>query len=308
MDPLVTVLMLTYNHENYINSAIDSVLRQKTGFAFELLICDDCSTDGTRKTCIEYRDKFPGLIRLRLIDKNISYQRNYLENFKQAKGKYIAYLEGDDYWIDTDKLQKQFDFLESGLDIVLCYTNSYTFIDGQEEKKEITLKTKPGKNVFDLDYYLKNGCFLIPHLTLFVRKDAYPDPAPEWLKETFSFDWTIILLYMQKGKAAYIDDITSMYRIHQGGVTSSTFTPKIIHNGIFAARNLDKHFCFKYHGVFGRNHWRYRQLTVYYFENKKYLKALYWFFYCFMRNPALTIMNGYFLKTLYKVTFTAHEV
>lgn len=308
MEPLVTVLMLSYNHEQFIEKAIESVLKQNTSFDFELIIGDDYSSDKTRQVCLKYKRENPEILNLIFHDKNIGFQNNYIDNFRLAKGRYVAYLEGDDYWTDSNKLQKQFDFMEDHPDVAFCYTNAFSFYTGNEENKDIMIKSKPAENIYDLDFYIKNNCFVIPSLTLFIRKTVFPDPLPKWLSKTINFDWALNILLFQKGKAAYINEISAMYRIHKGGVISSTYLPAAVHNGIKLAKNLDKHFNYNYHHVFGKIQWRYNQLAVFYFEKKKYVKGFYWLFFCFFRNPIAFVTNTYFLKTLYKVTFTAHEV
>ncbi|MCF6185625.1 MAG: glycosyltransferase, partial [Bacteroidales bacterium] len=109
----VSILMLTYNHEKFIAQAIESVLMQKVSFNYELIIGDDCSQDNTQKIIREYQKKHPDIIKPVLRTKNIGANNNFVDIFKKATGKYIALLEGDDYWTDPNKLQKQVDFLEA---------------------------------------------------------------------------------------------------------------------------------------------------------------------------------------------------
>jgi glycosyltransferase involved in cell wall biosynthesis len=128
--PLLTVLITTYNHKNYISDSIESVLTQQVNFRYEIIIGDDDSTDGTREICISYANRYPDKIRLFLHHKenNISvldkpsliFQFGY--NLYQCRGKYIAFLSGDDQWGDKYKLQKQIDFLENNLVYSYCYT------------------------------------------------------------------------------------------------------------------------------------------------------------------------------------------
>ena len=308
MELQVSVLIITYNHEKYISRAIESVLAQNVNFSYQIVLSDDCSTDKTAEIVLNYADKFSEKFNVQIRKKNVGPSKNAIDNYLRCHGKYIAILEGDDYWIDENKLQKQYDFMEAHPDVAFCYTNAYSFIDGNEAQTEIMIKKSPSQNIFDLDYYLNNGCFLTPTLTLFIRKDAFPNPVPDWLQSTFNLDWALNILYLENGKAAYLYEITAMYRMHQGGVTSSTYLPSIIHNGIALSKNLDHHFNYKYHHVFGKLQWRYKQLAVFFFEKKKYFKGIYWLSFCFFRNPASVITDTYFLKTLYKVTFTDHVV
>jgi glycosyltransferase involved in cell wall biosynthesis len=308
MEKGVSVLMICYNQEKYISRAIESVLAQKTNFPIVIFISDDCSTDTTPEIIKEYANQFPELFKVLIRDKNVGVSQNTLENYQRCTEKYIALLEGDDYWIDENKLQKQFDFMEANPQVALCFTNACSFIDGNEEEKKIMIKEKLDQNIFDLDHYLYSGRIFMPTLTIFIRKNAFPDSIPDWLYNTFNLDWAMNILFMQKGKAGYIDEITAMYRKHKGGIILSTELPVIVHNGIRLAKNLDKHFDYKYHHVFGKRQWRYNQLVLYYFEKKKYLSGFYWLVYTFFRNPIAFLTNSFFLKTLYKVIFQGHEV
>ena len=103
--------MITYNHEKFIAEAIEGVVMQKTNFQFELVIGEDCSTDNTRAICIEYQKKYPDIIRLRLPETNQGMMLNWINNINSGRGKYIALCDGDDYWTDPYKLQKQVDFM-----------------------------------------------------------------------------------------------------------------------------------------------------------------------------------------------------
>lgn len=112
-EPLVSVKMITYNHEPYIAQAIKGALRQETSFPFELVIGEDCSTDGTREIVFDYQKKYPDIIRVITSDQNVGMHKNGPRTLKECRGKYIAYCEGDDYWHHPQKLQKQVDFLEA---------------------------------------------------------------------------------------------------------------------------------------------------------------------------------------------------
>jgi glycosyltransferase involved in cell wall biosynthesis len=108
--------MLTYNHSNYIAQAVESVLAQKTDFPYELVIGDDCSTDGTTRIAEEYASRFPNIVRLVTSERNVGASENAQRVRRACKGKYLAWCEGDDYWQRSDKLQMQVDFLEKRLD------------------------------------------------------------------------------------------------------------------------------------------------------------------------------------------------
>ena len=141
-EPLVSVKMITYNHAPYIAQAIEGVLMQKTNFPIELVIGEDCSTDGTREIVFEYQKKYPDIIRVITSDKNVGMKKNGYRTTKACRGKYVAFCEGYDYWHHPDKLQKQVDYMESHPKCGMVYS-SYDVYD-VESKKEIR-------------DYLKNG-------------------------------------------------------------------------------------------------------------------------------------------------------
>lgn len=132
-EPFVSVAMITYNHEDYIAQSIEHIARQETSFPIELLIGEDCSTDRTREIIFECQRKYPDMIRVITSEKNVGMRKNGLRTYEAARGKYIAFCEGDDYWHRTDKLQIQVDFLENNPDYGFVCSNarSYTVTTGK---------------------------------------------------------------------------------------------------------------------------------------------------------------------------------
>lgn len=122
-EPLVSVNMITYNHAPFIAQAIEGVIQQKTNFPFELIIGEDCSTDGTREIVFEYQKRHPDIIRMITSEKNVGAKENSRRTMKAGKGKYVAFCEGDDYWHHSEKLQKQVDYLEGHPECGLVYSS-----------------------------------------------------------------------------------------------------------------------------------------------------------------------------------------
>lgn len=145
--PLVSVCMITYNHEKFIRQAIESVLCQRTNFQYELIIGEDGSTDNTRLICEEYSMRYSNV---RLLPKgcNKGYRINFLETLKAASGKYVALCEGDDYWSDPQKLQQQFDVLERNAEVIICYHDADILYDNGVI--ECLKKKKKIKNILRL--------------------------------------------------------------------------------------------------------------------------------------------------------------
>jgi glycosyltransferase involved in cell wall biosynthesis len=145
--------MITFNHEKYIAEAIEGVLGQKVTFKIELVIGEDCSSDLTRNICQNYADKYPDLIRLLPSEKNLGMTENGLRTLNECYGKYIAFCEGDDYWSNSFKLQKQVDFLEKNIEYGLVHSDcDFLFQNDKKLIKNNDQKTKliiPNGNVFE---------------------------------------------------------------------------------------------------------------------------------------------------------------
>lgn len=117
---VVSVAVTVYNQSKYIEEAINSILNQKVDFNYEIVICEDCSIDGTREICIDYFNRFPDKIRLFNNEKNLGYSKNFVNVLTKCRGEFIALCEGDDYWNDSNKLQYQVDFLKNNKEYSLC--------------------------------------------------------------------------------------------------------------------------------------------------------------------------------------------
>ena len=128
----LSVLMLAYNQEAFIREALESVLAQQTTFDFEIVIGEDCSTDTTRSIIQSYQAAHPGKIRGLYRAENVGMIENFIQGYRACQGEYIAMLEGDDYWVDPCKLQKQVDFLESHPDFSICFHDSFVRTDSSD--------------------------------------------------------------------------------------------------------------------------------------------------------------------------------
>lgn len=220
-NPLVSICSTTYNLEKYIGEAIESWLAQVTSFPFEIIICDDCSQDNTVKIVQDYITKYPEIIILYTTDKNLTMMPNYIRSLKAARGKYIAVCDGDDYWIDTNKLQMQIDFLESNTDFVACLTNSYVIDEYTKEKK--IAKTQlwdvaTSKELLYHDDFHKDNVNLSPgHVSTYVYKNNLIDEFPAWFyDEDVVTDYPLYMIMSKFGKTKFINTITSVYRKRDG--------------------------------------------------------------------------------------------
>lgn len=220
----VSVIVITYNHEKYVSKALDSIINQSTNFNFEILVHDDCSTDKTIDILKQYEKKYPELIKLEIEEENQFSKGNYrvLEHiFQQCKGEYIASCEGDDYWVDMSKLQKQVDFLEAN--------QQYTFITSAAklvDKDNREIKGCLG-NIFDAnrDITLENDAIkFYPSAALMLRTSAVGN-WPEWYYWCGeSGDFVLKLVLMCRGKGWFSKDIYSAYRVMTPGSSNERFS------------------------------------------------------------------------------------
>lgn len=212
--PLLSVCLITYNHAAYIRQAIEGVLMQKTTFDFDLFIADDCSTDGTRQILLEYKAKFPTKIHLILQETNVGPARNWIRLIESPTSKYIAYLEGDDYWTDAAKLQRQVDVLESRSDIVLVYHNTAD----QSEQGTILKYSDPLPTIQTFKDF--TFCLYARSVSIVFRNQR--KKLPIQFRTIKLGDWSFSLYLLENGNAFYIHDAMAVYRIHSNGAWNST--------------------------------------------------------------------------------------
>ena len=231
-DIMVSICCITYNQEKYIREAIESFLRQKTNFKFEIVIHDDASTDDTPKIIKEYEKKYPDLIKAIYQTENQYKQgkRASLIVMKEARGKYIAMCEGDDYWIDDNKIQLQYDYMTTHDNCTFCFHNGYVkdelkpdcFVRKQLPRKKdrfqkFILKKKNDFMTNELIYF---GA--VPTASIFFKRDCCLNNLPTWFEKIPAGDIALRLINSHYGYAHYIDRIMSVYRINTGNsVTDS---------------------------------------------------------------------------------------
>ncbi|MGG7036229.1 MAG: glycosyltransferase [Flavobacterium sp.] len=209
-NPVVSISCITFNHAPYIRECLDGFLMQKTTFPFEVVIYDDCSTDGTKEIIEEYTSKYPDIF-FPMIQTENQYSKGVRGmmarfNFPRCRGKYIALCEGDDYWTDSGKLQKQVGFLENNPDFNLVghyALDSFGKTRGKHEKDTFAFE----------DIYYRN--FIIPTASMVFRNNLV---FPGWTSKIYGGDRAIIYLNAEKGKLKILPFMGSFYRIHEGGM------------------------------------------------------------------------------------------
>jgi glycosyltransferase involved in cell wall biosynthesis len=211
---LLSVCLITYNHGKFIAEAIDSVLMQKTNFDFQLVIADDCSRDETREIIKTYKSKYPQKIQLILQDENVGAARNWMQLLDFPESKYIAYLEGDDYWTEPYKLQKQVDFMEENQDFAMCFHAVNIKFASATDFYEYPI---PPSDILYLKDIVKEH--YIPSCSLMFRNTYYLNGYPHWLVKTISGDIPHEILLASKGKTKYFSEKMACYRRNLGSVT-----------------------------------------------------------------------------------------
>ncbi|OQX73023.1 MAG: hypothetical protein B6D61_13030 [Bacteroidetes bacterium 4484_249] len=214
---IASVVVITYNHKLFIQKALDSVLMQKTNFDYEIVIGDDCSTDGTMEIIDGYAKKYSSKIRVLKSEINLGATPNFSRTFKACRGKYIAVLEGDDYWIQDNKLQLQIDLMESHDDFSLCFTNR-NIVD--ENKNEIKENTIPENLRTTLTYKSILTGVCPPMQTLVIRSKFLDDQFYDNLPKVYNGDIFISSFLSTKGKVGFLNLTTAVYRINANGVYS----------------------------------------------------------------------------------------
>jgi glycosyltransferase involved in cell wall biosynthesis len=217
--PLVSVLMLTYNHESYIAQAIESVLAQKTNFNVELVIGEDCSTDRTYEICKQYQTQYPDIVKLIHNENNIGISKNFVLSYNACNGKYMAICEGDDFWINANKLQIQVDYLESHPDVCISIHRVMNYypednsksLSNPKQKKETTIA-----DLADMNY--------ISNVSAVFRNKLFD--LPEWFSQVSTYDYAMHMINAQFGKIVYLPKVMAVYRQHKKAIWSRTTLDK----------------------------------------------------------------------------------
>ncbi len=214
MKPLVSVIMITYGHEKYIEEAIRGVFLQKTNFPLELIISNDKSPDSTDEIIKNIIKSAPENISVNYIQhlENIGMLPNFISTLKMAEGKYIAVCEGDDYWTDENKLQKQIDFLEKNEDFTLTFHNVF-IRNGETLRMDLDYEKRlSSKDIYTIDD-LSKGNFIHTLSVVFRNMEI---EFPEWYFSSFLGDYPIWLWLSKKGKIKYFPEKMGIYRENVG--------------------------------------------------------------------------------------------
>lgn len=262
-DIIVSVAMVTYNHEKYLRQAIESILMQNVNFKYEIVIGEDCSPDNSREILLEYEKKYPSIFNILYREKNMGPTKNVYDVFTKCKGKYIAILEGDDYWTDPDKLKIQVDFMEKNIEY--SGVSHLVSVVNNEEKNIGSIPTREIINMKKLDIIdniekymnlsqetMGQGIHIQSVLfrNIFLNNDNISKLEKLLTKTKYVSDIQTIALVLKMGKIKFINKNMGNYRyITKEGNTSysSQGTITFYLEGLNAWTQIDKYYDFKYH-------------------------------------------------------------
>lgn len=263
-EPLVSIVTITYNHEPYIRKCIEGVLMQKVNFPIEFIIAEDCSTDGTLAICKEYAAKYPKLIKLITSENNVGAIANERRAMKAAKGKYIAFCEGDDYWTEPLKLQKQVDFLERNPEYSVTFhrCKHYNTVDGTTKEDQCGFLFQNNEEGVDVTVEMFFDKWITQPLTMVYRASMFD--LDDMLKYKYYCDTYQIFHLFLNGKG-YLFGFDGGIRICQdAGVYSTLDELKRAKRAELLSREL----------YVINKHSNIRELFLYYERNLKYMISL----------------------------------
>lgn len=235
-DCAVTICCITYKHEDYIRTALDSFLMQKTNFKFKIFVGEDCGPDGTADIVREYAEKYPDIIVPFLREENMGAPANLIDLCNHADSPYIAFCEGDDYWIDEYKLQKQYDYMQKHEELRMCFTRTKieapedwylrSYYKTNKNGEMIMPETFPGFKMPKRDLTAQDCVSVIPmHTSSQFYRWNYDIEYPEWFFGGLEGAFPILMMQLGKGRGGFIPDITSVYRRSEvGGLMHENWT------------------------------------------------------------------------------------
>jgi glycosyltransferase involved in cell wall biosynthesis len=282
-DIKVSVLVITYNHEKFIQQCLESILKQKCSFKLEIIVSNDCSSDNTNNNilCVINNSDSSNLIKYYNHTENKGMKNNFIWTLNQCKGKYIAICEGDDYWTDPLKLQKQVDFLEENINFGGIANNSYVLLDngklypfGIRKSRKLKMKEIVRCRQFATGSLLFRNNLKIPAI----------------FSKLIAGDTPLFIFIQTKAPIYYDDRITSVYRRGQQGITATFTSEKNKQSLIEYNKALDTFTNYKYSKIFKRN---IKNIAL--SQNKTSII-----------NRFLKVIDAFIFKLYLKITFSKH--
>lgn len=268
--PLISVCIICYNQSEYISECLEGVVNQDFKGVYEVIVADDYSTDNTMEIVNSYKAKYPELIKIVESEGNIGVAANLIKALSKCRGEYIAFCEGDDFWICNKKLEIQLNFFEENKNCVYLFTGK-KILDGEnivdDERYDFSL--------ISLGELLKRN--IMPGTqTIMFKSECLPKVFPSFIYEAFNLDWCLLFIIGNKGNIGYIDKPTAVYRKNVGIVSKSLNSIKFI-NGLKTnkALNLYTNKEFDYH--IGNFEWHLESICNSYLEEGFRFKAAKYF-------------------------------
>lgn len=216
--PLVSVRVVTYKHEKYIAQCLEGLLMQRATFPFEVVVGEDCSPDRTREIVMAYQAKYPDVLRVITSETNVGGMKNAMRVQQACQGKYHAFCEGDDYWIDPLKLQKQVDFMEAHQEVSLCFHN-LVIMNETKTYGRLCYDT-PFPETMDFEQINANCQIIAPMVSIMARNEVL-NTLPAWRANIRFSDVLLWQWCAHHGRFGYLNEVMSVYRRHTGSMTSA---------------------------------------------------------------------------------------
>jgi glycosyltransferase involved in cell wall biosynthesis len=234
--PLVSVRLVTYNHEKWIAQCLEGILMQRTDFPFEVVVGEDCSTDRTREIVLAYAGRYPEKMRVLPAEANLGAMPNSFRVQQACRGKYHAMIEGDDYWIDPRKLQKQVDLMEANPDMTLCFHNVFVVNGDNSSTRLYYTDAMPDAMTFAEVSHIST-----PVASHLARSDVLAS-LPEWRLKIWCGDVLFRLWCAHRGQVGYLNEVMAVYRRHPRGVTAQVIAQpeKRFSDTIYLYQQLDR--------------------------------------------------------------------
>lgn len=248
-DVRVSVLITTFNHAAFIAAAIESALSQRVDGSIEVIVGDDASSDGTRGIIEQFRQRHPRVVRVILPDQNLGANgaNLALRLLGEAGGEYIAWLDGDDYWLGTAKLERQMEWLDAHPECSGCFHRALNlYPDGSFRPYEQNFDVRLDRQIYSLtDLMFEN---FVPTAALMFRRRALGE-IPAAYHRVPSPDWFLNLLLMERGNFGFLGEVWAVRRVHAGGVISMKSPAEKIAFNIRCVTEIDRYLGRKYHSA-----------------------------------------------------------
>ena len=248
--PKISVVVTAYNHEKYIAQCLDSILIQKGAFDLEVILGDDCSADKTRQIMQEYTERHPDIFILLPPNANMGVTKNIKRCLDACSGDYIAFCEGDDYWIDRYKLQKQMEFLESHPGYSLCFNAIMLYYENEKKYVPHTEQLMLNKDTLTIEDLIKTN--VIGNFSCCMYRTDTVRKLPDELFDICTWDWMFNMACSRLGKIGFIRDWMSVYRIRPHGAWSGKSYTDQRQIMVAAIDSYNQFFNYEYHEQFCR--------------------------------------------------------